>query len=104
MANLPLANTTCIDCDDLSASTEISGLESDTSPRDDYLTVNEISQEMRALIASWENTRPTDYESSHLIDHSRAVQHTYGSREFEDAIAMPPPQRYRRVSKNAFKG
>jgi hypothetical protein len=106
MANLPqsaaLANTTCIGCDDLSAITEISGLELDTVPRDDYQTVNEISLEMRALITSWENTWPTDYESSHLVDHSRAVQRTNDSREFEDA--MPPPQRYRRVSKNAFKG
>jgi hypothetical protein len=106
MANLPqsvaLANKTCIDCDDLSASTEIARLALDTSPRDDYQTVNKISQEVHALIASWENTRPTDYGSSHLIDHSRAVQRTYGTREFEDAL--PPPQRYRRVSKNAFKG
>ncbi len=95
-----------VECDDLTekyATNDVSGLQLNFSPRDEYQSVNEISEEVRELIASWENSsRTTEFELRPLIDQPRSMPRAAGTQEFVDS--MPPPQRYRRVSKKAFMG
>ncbi len=87
------------DFDDLPDSNDAPGALTDSLSLSQYQTVNEISAEARALIASWDRTLSCtiDYEPDQL----RAMRATTGIHSIAD---MPPPMRYRRVSKNAFVG
>jgi hypothetical protein len=97
-----LANA-CISCDTSSDSMEVSELQCEILSSDEYQTVNEISEEVRALIASWENShRTTDNEPCHIFGQLSAMQPASSTQVIVDI--MPPPQRYRRVSKKAFMG
>jgi hypothetical protein len=83
-------------------SIEVSENHPDSSSSSQYQTVNEISEEARALIASWErNVRSIDHEPYHSSDQIRGMQAANGFHSVSD---MPPPMRYRRVLKKAFIG
>ena len=99
MSDLSQSAYARIEREDLAYSSSASETQLDLSARDDYQTVNEISVEVRALIASWESSG-----SCWMVENDQrfAMQSSFGAQELPDS--MPPPQRYRRISKNAFKG
>ncbi len=95
-----LPTSASIACDDLLDSSDVHGSLPDTEHQ--FQTVNEINAEARALIASWErNLCPIDYEPCHSAHQLRAMWAAAGTHSI---TTMPPPMRYRRVSKNAFIG
>jgi hypothetical protein len=95
-------NMTSIDCDDLPDSSDVAGTPLHSSSQSEYQTVNEISEEARALIASWQgNLRPVDYEPSHSPEQLRSMWAAVG---VYSVASMPPPMRFRRLPKNAFIG
>jgi hypothetical protein len=104
MASHGIVNTNaCISCDALPENMEVSASQCEIFSSDVYQTENEISEEVRALIASWENSHRTrDNEPCHLFGQLSAMQPASSTPVLVDD--MPPPQRYRRVSKKAFMG
>ena len=99
MSDLSQSAYARIEREDLAYSSSASETQLDLSARDDYQTVNEISVEVRALIASWESSGSSwEVENDQLF----TMQSSFGTLELPGS--MPPPQRYRRISKNAFKG
>ena len=84
-------------------STDASVFKLDTSPLDEYQTVNEISEEVRELIVSSENSRRSkDSGFCCGFDQVGPMQHASGTHEIVES--KPPPQRYRRVSRKTFMG
>jgi hypothetical protein len=83
-------------------SIEVSGIHPDSSSSLQYQTVNEISEEARALIASWESiVRSIDHAPYHSSDQLRGMR---AASAMHAVSGMPPPMRYRRVLKKAFIG
>jgi hypothetical protein len=86
-------------------SIEASRIHPDSSSSSQYQTVNEISEEARALIALWErNVRSIDHEPYHSSDQLRGMQASWNANGINSVSGMPPPMRYRRVLKKAFIG
>ena len=85
-----------IDADVQPDSGQVSKFHPDSSSNSQYHTVNEISEEARALIATWERNLPC-----HPPDQLRGVWAHSGIHSVSD---LPPPKRYRRVLKKAFIG
>ena len=97
MLTPPLSTTPSIDCDNLPDNSDVpETLESS------YQTANAITAEARAHCATSErNLCPIDYEPCHSTDQLRAM---WAAAGIDSAADMPPPMRFRRVSKKAFIG
>jgi hypothetical protein len=94
----------CEPCAALPGTSDVPEIQSDVLLKQHY-TVNEISEEVRSLIATWErNLRATDYEPRHSPDQLRAM---WATSVIYSGTDMPPPMRYRRsvrVTKYSFIG
>jgi hypothetical protein len=92
-----------IDFDDLPDSCNVDGDLPCALTQSEYQTENEICAEAMALIASWERTYllSVKHDSCHAPEQLYDTWSAAGFTSFSD---MPPPMRYRRVSKNALIG
>ena len=68
----------------------------------DFKPVNEISEEVRNMISSWERAHPPDV--SEITPSANDPGTTQASPIYAPSDFLQPPQRYRRVSKRAHVG